>query len=71
MDYYTSRKIEHEGIKKLARELRKLIPNHKFRAERGFNNGIVIDEKTSFYKNCGETFEDLKGAIVSYCQKEI
>lgn len=69
MDYYTSRKVEHEAVKKLARELRKLIPNHKFRTERGFNNGIVIDEKTSFYKNCDETFEDLKGAIVSYCQE--
>lgn len=68
---YTEKLVEHEAVKKLARELRKLIPSHKFRTERGLNNGIVIDEKATFYRNCDETFEDLKSAIVSYCKKEI
>lgn len=67
---YTEKRIEHEEVKKLVRELRKLIPNHKFRAERGLNNGIVVDEKTSIYRNCDETLEDLKSAIVKSYQEE-
>lgn len=62
---YTEKKAEHEEVKKLVRELRKLIPNHKFRVERGYtNNGIVIDEKTSIYRNDDGTLEALKNYIV-------
>ena len=61
---YTEKKVEHEEVKRLVRELRELIPNHKLRTERGLNNGIVVDEKITFYRNYGETLEDLKNAIV-------
>lgn len=65
---YTEKKVEHEEVKKLVRELRKLIPNHKFRADRGLNNGIFVDEKITFYRNLDETLEDLKNAIVKHYQ---
>ena len=61
---YTEQKAEHEEVKKLVRELRKLIPNHKFRIERSLNNGIVIDEKSTIYRNCDKTLEDLKNEII-------
>lgn len=62
---YTEKKAEHEEVKKLVRELRKLIPNHKFRVERGYtNNGIVIDERSSIYRNDDATIEDLKNEII-------
>ena len=61
---YTEQKAEHEEVKKLVRELRKLIPNHKFRIERSLNNGIVIDEKSTIYRNCDATLEDLKNEII-------
>ena len=61
---YTEKKAEHEEVKKLVRELRKLIPNHKFRIERSLNNGIVIDEKSTIYRNCDATLEDLKNEII-------
>ena len=64
MTYTEEKKAEHEEVKKLVRELRKLIPNHKFRIERGLNNGIVIDERFSVYKNDDETIEALKNYIV-------
>lgn len=68
---YTEKKVEHEEVKKLVRELRKLIPNHKFRTERGLNNGIVVDEKITFYRNFGETLEDLKSKIISCYQEKV
>lgn len=64
-DYYTEKKAEREEIKKLVRELRKLIPNHKFRVERGYNNGIVVDERYSIYKNDDGTIEALKNYIIN------
>ena len=62
--YYAKQKAEREEIKKLVRELRKLIPNHKFRIERGLSNGIVIDEKTYIYRNDDGTVEALKNYII-------
>lgn len=64
-EYHRKQRAEREEIKKLVRELRKLIPNHKFRIERGCNNGIVIDERHRIYKNDDEkTVEALKNYII-------
>ena len=63
-EYLTKKRAEREEIKKLVRELRKLIPNHKFRVERGYNNGIVIDERSSIYRNDDGTIEALKNHII-------
>lgn len=63
-DYYTEKRAEREEIKKLVRELRKLIPNHKFRVERGYNNGIVVDERFSVYRNDDGTIEALRNHII-------
>ena len=64
-EYHRKQRAEREEIKKLVRELRKLIPNHKFRIERGYNNGIVIDERHNIYKNDDEkTVEALKNYII-------
>ena len=65
-EYHRKKRAEREEIKKLVRELRKLIPNHKFRIERGYNNGIVIDERHNIYKNDDEkTVEALKNYIIT------
>lgn len=70
-DYYIEKRAEREEIKKLVRELRKLIPNHKFRVERGYNNGIVVDERYSIYRNDDEkTIEPLRNKIIEFCEKE-
>lgn len=67
---YTEKLVEHAEVKKLVKELRKLIPSHKFRVERGLNNGIVVDERVTIYRNRYETLEDLKNVIVWYYQED-
>lgn len=67
---YTEKLVEHGEVKKLVKELRKLIPSHKFRVERGLNNGIVVDERVTIYRNRYETLEDLKNVIVWYYQED-